>query len=68
MAAVRNGNVCTMRGAYNPQLFWCSASNQRAGGEGGAGSDPAGAAGPFGGFGFFGLSILRAPLGGGVAG
>jgi hypothetical protein len=59
-----------MRGAYNPQLFWYSASRQRVVGAGvGDGSGaPAGAAAPLGGFGFFGLSILRAALGGGVAG
>ena len=68
----RHRNVCMMQGAYNPQLFWCSASHQRVVGAGvGDGSGaPAGAAAPLGGFGFFAISIffLAAALGGGPAG
>ena len=67
-------NLCMMQSAYNPQLAWCGASNQRLGaGAVGSGKGDAAGAGeaavPFGGFGFFGFrTFFRAALGGGPAG
>ncbi len=67
-------NLCTMQSAYNPQLDWCGASNQRLDGgvarcAGSGKGDAAGAGAAAVPFGFFRLqTFFRAALGGGPAG